>query len=92
MYRGLVVSGGILLVFGAFLTLIDLYIPLGTSGFGIPIFLIGVIMFIVGFWRPEPTPVEAEAGKKFCWYCMVQIPIDAKECHNCSLPQHEAAD
>jgi predicted nucleic acid-binding Zn ribbon protein len=29
---------------------------------------------------------------KFCWYCMKEIPVDSKECSNCSLPQHEADD
>jgi hypothetical protein len=92
MYRGLVVSGIILFIFGAFPASIDLYIPLGASGFGLPILVVGVIMFFVGFWRPEPAPVEAEAGKKFCWYCMSQIPLASKECSNCSLPQHDASN
>jgi hypothetical protein len=92
MYRGLVVSGAILAIFGGFLVLTDLYIPMGLSGFGIPILVIGLIMFFVGFLRPEPAPVEAEPGKKFCWYCMTQIANDSKECPNCSLPQHDAAD
>jgi hypothetical protein len=89
MYRGLVVSGGVLAVFGAFLVITDLYVPMGVSSFGLPSLVTGVIMFVVGFWRPEPTPVEAEPGKKFCWYCMTQILIDLKECPNCSLPQYE---
>ncbi|MGA2785127.1 MAG: hypothetical protein ABSF09_10565 [Candidatus Bathyarchaeia archaeon] len=92
MYRGLVVSGSILFVFGTFLISIDLYAPMGVSGFGLPILVIGVIMFFIGFWSSEPEPVEAEAGKKFCWYCMSQIPLDAKECSNCSLPQHDASN
>jgi hypothetical protein len=92
MYRGLVASGGILAIFGAFLVITDLYVPMGVSGFGFPILVIGLIMFFMGFWRPEPAPVEAEPGKKFCWYCMTQIPIDSNECRNCSLPQHDASD
>lgn len=92
MYRGLIVSGGMLSVFGGFLILIDLYAPMGASGFGLPILIIGIVMFLLGFWRPEPAPIEAEAGKKFCWYCMTQIPFDSKECSNCSLPQHDASN
>ena len=92
MYRGLVASGGILAVFGAFLVVTDLYVPLGVSVFGVPILVVGVIMFVLGFWRPEPAPIEPEEGKKFCWYCMTQIPKDARECPNCTLPQHEARD
>ncbi|HUO42293.1 MAG TPA: hypothetical protein VMU35_04895 [Methylomirabilota bacterium] len=92
MYRGLVVSGGILAVFGAFLIITDVYVPLGVSGFGIPILGIGAVMFVAGFIRPEPAPVEPDPGNKFCWYCMQQIPRDSTECPNCSLPQHEATD
>jgi len=89
MYRGLVASGGILAIFGAFLVVTDIFIPIGVSGFGIPVLSLGVIMFIIGFIRPEPIPVEPEPGKKFCWYCMKQIPLDSVECPNCSLPQHD---
>ena len=92
MYRGLVASGGILAVFGAFLVLTDFYVPLGVSIFGLPIFILGLIMFIVGFWRPEPIPVEPEQGMKFCWYCMTQIPLEAKDCPDCSLPQHDVRE
>jgi len=88
MYRGLVVSGAILAVFGAFLVFTDLYVPLGVSIFGLPISITGGIMFLVGLFRAEPAPVEPEAGKKFCWYCMKQIPQNASECPECSLPQH----
>jgi hypothetical protein len=92
MHRGLVVSGGMLAVFGAFLIVTDLYVPMGVSGFGIPILGIGLIMFFLGFVRPEPAPVEPELGRKFCWYCMTQIPLDSAECPSCSLPQHDATD
>jgi hypothetical protein len=92
MYRGLVVSGAILAIFGGFLVFTDLYVPLGASIFGLPISVTGGIMFVVGLLRPEPKPVEPESGKKFCWYCMEQIPRDAEHCPNCSLPQHEASD
>ena len=92
MYRGLVVSGGILAVFGAFLTITDMYVPIGVSSFGIPVLGIGLIMFVIGFIRHEPAPVEPEPGNKFCWYCMKQIPIDSRDCPNCSLPQHAATD
>jgi len=92
MYRGLVASGGILAVFGAFLVLTDLYVPLGVSIFGLPITVLGLIMFLVGFWRPEPPPVEPEVGMRFCWYCMTQIPLDSKECPNCSLAQRDSRD
>ena len=85
-------SGGILAVFGAFLIVIDAYVPMGVSGFGLPVLGIGLIMFVIGFIRPEPSPVEPDPGKKFCWYCMKQIPRDATECPDCSLPQHEATD
>jgi len=92
MYRGLVVSGGILAVFGAFLVITDLYVPRGVSTFGVPISITGGIMFVVGLLREEPMPVEPEPGKKFCWYCMKQIPKDASECPECSLPQHDQED
>ncbi len=92
MYRGLVASGAVLAIFGAFLVITDLYVPLGVSVFGLPILVAGAIMFLVGFWRREPEPIEPEPGKKFCWYCMVQIPKSAKECSSCGLPQHDATD
>jgi len=92
MYRGLVASGGILAVFGAFLILTDLYVPMGASGFGLPMLVVGLMMFVVGFCRSEPGPVEAEPGKKFCWYCMKQIPFDSRECPDCSLPQHDTVN
>lgn len=92
MYSGLVVSGVILGVFGGFLVLLDFYAPLGISMFGLPIVIVGVIMIALGFLRAEPLPVEPEPGKKFCWYCMKQIPKDAIECPDCSLSQHEADD
>ena len=92
MYRGLVASGGILAIFGAFLIVTDIFIPMGVSGFGIPVLGVGLIMFILGFVRPEPAPVEPEPGKKFCWYCMKEIDKNAKECPFCSLDQHAAEE
>jgi membrane-bound ClpP family serine protease len=92
MYSGLVVSGAILAVFGTFLVLLDLYAPLGVSIFGLPFAIVGIAMIAMGYFRSEPKPIEPEPGKKFCWYCMKQIPQGAKECSNCSLPQHEAND
>lgn len=77
-------------LFGAFLFLTDWFVPLGVSVFGLPISIAGVIMVVVGFFRAEPQPVEPKAGKKFCWYCMAEIPKAAAECPACSLPQHEA--
>lgn len=90
MYRGLVASGAIVAMFGGFLVFTDLYVPLGVSMFGLPITVVGTIMFALGLVRAEPLSVEPEPGKKFCWYCMTQIPKDSKECSNCSLPQHDA--
>jgi len=92
MYRGLVVSGVILGLFGLFLVLVDLYVPLGVSVFGLPIAIAGGIMFAVGLIRPEPKAIEPDPGKKFCWYCMKQIPRDAVDCPECSLPQHGPQD
>jgi len=88
----LVVSGAILAVFGLFLVVTDLYVPLGVSIFGLPISITGGIMFAVGLFRKEPAPIEPEPGKKFCWYCMKQIPRAALDCPECSLPQHEPQD
>ncbi len=92
LYRGLVVSGAILAVFGVFLVFTDLYVPLGVSLFGLPISVTGGIMVVVGMLRAEPKPLEPEPGKKFCWYCMKQIPKEAEICPECSLPQHDASD
>ncbi len=92
MYRGLVASGAIVGVFGGFLVFTDFYVPLGVSIFGLPIAVLGVIMFVLGLLRPEPSPVEPEPGKKFCWYCMAQIPEHSRVCPECSLPQHSAQD
>ena len=92
MYRGLVVSGAILAVFGVFLVFTDLYVPLGVSLFGLPIAITGLVMFALGLFRAEPEPVEPEEGKKFCWYCMKQIPKTASDCPECSLPQHTPSD
>ena len=89
MYSGLVISGLILAIFGIFLVILDLYVPLGVSLFGLPLAVVGSLMMCVGYFRNEPEPISAEAGKKFCWYCMTQIPKTAMECPNCSLPQHE---
>ena len=92
MYRGLIASGAIVAIFGGFLVFTDFYVPLGVSMFGLPISIVGAVMFILGFIRTEPLPVEPEVGKKFCWYCTTQILKDSKVCHNCSLPQHDASD
>jgi len=92
MYRGLIVSGLILALFGLFLVITDLYAPLGVSIFGLPISIIGAIMFLVGLIRPEPAPIEPSPGKKFCWYCMEEIDQVAKDCAYCSLEQHNARD
>jgi hypothetical protein len=89
MYRGLVVSGGILALFGFFLIALDLFVPMGVSVFGFPIAVAGAVMFALGFVRPEPTPPTPDPGKKFCWYCMTQIPEKSIECPECSLPQHD---
>lgn len=92
MYTGLVASGAIVAIFGGFLVFTDFYVPLGVSMFGLPIAIVGLIMLILGFLRNEPLAIEPAEGKKFCWYCMSQIPKDANECPNCSLPQHDAQD
>jgi hypothetical protein len=92
MYRGLVVSGLILGAFGIFLVFTDLYAPLGVSIFGLPMSILGGIMFVVGLLRSEPAPIEPARGKKFCWYCMKEIPKESKDCPYCSLLQHDAKD
>jgi len=92
MYRGLVISGLILASFGLFLVVTDLYAPLGVSIFGLPISIIGGLMFVVGLLRTEPLPIEPSPGKKFCWYCMKEIDKEAKDCAYCGLPQHDAQD
>jgi hypothetical protein len=92
MYRGLVVSGAILGIFGLFLVFTDFYVPLGVSLFGLPIAVIGGIMFVVGLFREDPLPLQPEPGMKFCWYCMKQIPANASECPECGLPQHDPQD
>ncbi len=89
MYRGLVASGAILGLFGLFLMATDLYVPLGVSIFGLPILITGGVMFALGLVRVEPLALQPQKGKKFCWYCMVQIPADSKECPSCSLPQYD---
>ncbi len=89
MYRGLVVSGAILGIFGVFLVFTDLYVPIGVSVFGLPITVAGNIMFLLGFLRGEPMPVETSPSLKFCWYCTEKIPEDLAECPSCSLPQHD---
>jgi hypothetical protein len=92
MYRGLVASGLILAVFGLFLVLLDFYVPIGVSMFGLPLVVAGGVMFVLGFLRGEPAMPTHDPGKKFCWYCMTQIPESATDCPECSLPQHDAAD
>jgi hypothetical protein len=92
MYRGFVASGAILAVFGTFLVVLDLYVPLGVSVFGLPIAIAGAVMLLLGFVRAEPSPPTPDPGKKFCWYCMSQIAEDAKECPDCSLPQHDSSN
>lgn len=51
MYRGLVASGAIVAMFGGFLVFTDLYVPLGVSMFGLPITVVGTIMFALGLVR-----------------------------------------
>lgn len=92
MYTGLVASGAIVVIFGGFLVFTDFYVPLGVSMFGLPIAIVGTVMFILGLLRTEPPLIEPEQGKKFCWYCMTQIPKAANECPACSLPQHDARE
>lgn len=71
---------------------LDLYVPLGVSVFGLPIAIAGAVMFVVGFLRDEPSPLTPDPGKKFCWYCAAQIPENSMECPDCSLPQHDLRD
>ncbi len=90
MYKGLIASGGASGLFGLFLIVTDLFVPLGVSVFGLPLFVAGVIMSLLGFYKKEPLPVQPEPGKRFCWYCVKQIPEAARDCPNCGLPQHDA--
>jgi len=92
MYRGLVASGAILVIFGTFLVLLDLVVPMGVLVFGLPIAIVGGMMFFSGFLRPEPLPVEAAPGKMFCWYCMSEIDRGLEECPECTLPQHKVLE
>jgi hypothetical protein len=80
----------ILAVFGVFLVVLDFYVPMGISIFGFPIAIAGLLMVAAGFLRAEPSPITPDPGKKFCWYCMKQIPEDSTECPNCGLPQHDS--
>jgi hypothetical protein len=92
MYRDLVASGTILAVFGVFLVALDFYVPMGVSFFGLPIAIAGVLMVAAGFLRAERSPITPDSRKKFCWYCMTQIPENSTDCPNCNLPQHDASD
>lgn len=87
MYTGLVASGGLIGLFGLFLVGIDLTIPLGTSLFGLPMLVVGAAMVVVGFISQERPEILPEPGRKFCWYCTRQIPVNSKECSFCGLKQ-----
>ncbi len=87
MYRGLLASAGLVGLFGGFLIGVDFVTPIGLSFLGLPALFTAFVMLIVGLFAKEPLPIEPEAGKKFCWYCMEQISMESTECPTCSLKQ-----
>jgi hypothetical protein len=87
MYTGMVGSGALIGVFGLFLIGLDFMVPMGASFFGLPMLVVGIAMFGVGFISKEKPEIVPERGYKFCWYCMKQIPEHAAECPMCGLKQ-----
>lgn len=87
MYKALASSGILVGLFGAFLILLDTLVPLGASIFGLPMTLAGLVMLVAGFLKAEPPPIEPQPGNKYCVYCALEIPVEARECVHCGLPQ-----
>ncbi len=84
---------------GAMLMLVSIFITIFTLGLGIictgPLFLIGFVIFILGFVIPEETkrevhhynrtqPVPTSSGR-YCPSCGRSIPFDASICPYCGL-------
>ena len=72
---------------GAILMLISIIITIFTLGFGMictgPIFLLGFIIFIIGFIISEGTKLEKITQNRFCVDCGRAIPFDARLCPYC---------
>jgi len=76
----LLFSGSLVFLFGVFMTVAGL-------PFSYIFVFSGLIMVGLGFFLKPPQSVEPDAGKKFCWYCYEQIPVDAGICPYCKLKQ-----
>ncbi|MDW8084319.1 MAG: hypothetical protein RMI49_03875 [Candidatus Caldarchaeum sp.] len=76
----LLFSGLIVFVFGLFLAFAGL-------PFSYIFLFSGIIMTVVGLFVKTPVSVEAEKGKKFCWFCYREIPVEAGICPHCKLKQ-----
>jgi len=88
------------IVGGALLMLISVFFTIFTLGFGIvctgPLFLIGFIIFVIGFfiseeikrevhhyYKTQPTPPTS--SNRYCPNCGRSIPFDAAICPYCGL-------
>lgn len=50
----------------------------------------GVLMIVVGFFTEKRGEVEPEDPRmKFCWYCMREIPKEARVCEYCGFEQEK---
>ncbi|MCS6783978.1 MAG: hypothetical protein RMI43_03385 [Candidatus Caldarchaeum sp.] len=76
----LLFSGLVVFVFGLFLALAGL-------PFSYIFLFSGIIMAVVGLFVKSSVTVEPEQGKKFCWYCYREIPVDVGICPHCKLKQ-----
>ena len=84
---------------GAMLMSVSIFITIFTLGFGIictgPLFLIGFVIFILGFVIPEETKREIHhynriqpttvSSNRYCPKCGRSIPFDASICPYCGL-------
>jgi len=76
---------------GLILVVLAIFITIFTLGLGIictgPMFLIGIILFIIGLILPENEPIiikqEQKPGGRFCPDCGRAIPFDANICPYC---------
>jgi len=87
------------IVGGAMLMLVSIFFTIFTLGFGIfctgPLFLIGFVIFILGFVMPEETKKEIHhynkpqpspvSSNRYCPKCGRSIPFDASICPYCGL-------
>ena len=92
MNSGVIGVGALLMLFAVFFTIFTFGLGIVCTG---PLFLIGFIIFAIGFLIPEDTKREIHyygrvqpsptSSTRFCPNCGRSIPFDASICPYCGL-------